>query len=306
MHGAGRPLVAARFVIGLVALAGAMLAVECFLRLAGYGQGMRFRRDPSWGYLMEPNQAVYTWGREIRINGLGLRGPDLTSPKARGVERVLFLGDSVTYGGGRIAEHELFVRVYERLERESGRRVEVANLSAPGWSPQNWQRWVERNGFVDADRLVLVLPECDLTRPFATLESYGFEREPPPLRVAFVVQRLADLLWPPVATAAVAGTRETVAANAAAVEGIHRGRSDRVLTVFVASASPSPDRRHWPRFEEAAATVLDLRGRLDSSRHYRDDIHLSPDGHLEVGRRIFAAIRAPVTGTGATAPQRTS
>ena len=74
-------------------------------------------------------------------------------------KRIILIGDPVTYGGGRIREGELFCRVVATLGQRAGKNVEIVNLSAPGLSPQNWWRYVERNGLHEADIVVLVLPE---------------------------------------------------------------------------------------------------------------------------------------------------
>jgi len=87
-------------------------------------QVMTYERDPRYGYLMRPRQMVSTYGDPIEINALGLRGPPLLEPKPEGVVRVLFLGDSITYGGGRIHEGELFCRRIENAARDDGFRLE--------------------------------------------------------------------------------------------------------------------------------------------------------------------------------------
>jgi hypothetical protein len=96
-------------------------------------------------------------------------------PLAAGCGRNLFVGDSITYGGGSIAEEELFCRIAEQRLIAEGKNVDIVNLSAPGWSPRNWIRDIERHGLHEADVVVLVLPQCDLARPFATRELAGHE-----------------------------------------------------------------------------------------------------------------------------------
>jgi hypothetical protein len=108
-----------------------LAALELALRVAGVGEVMTYRPDPRFGYSMAPNQSISTYGPIVAINALGLRGPPVEEKKPAGRARVLVLGDSVAYGGGRVREEELFCRVLESRARARGRDVEVVNVSAP-------------------------------------------------------------------------------------------------------------------------------------------------------------------------------
>lgn len=59
---------------------------------------MAVRANPFRGWEMVPGEH-YTYQHRVQVNALGLRGPEL-GPKASGEVRVLFLGDSLTYGQG--------------------------------------------------------------------------------------------------------------------------------------------------------------------------------------------------------------
>lgn len=78
--------------------------------IAHTAQGLRMRQGVS---VIVQNYPLN--GREIliRTNSLGLRGPDL-APRDKGRKRVLFLGDSITFGEG-VNEEETFVQQTERL-----------------------------------------------------------------------------------------------------------------------------------------------------------------------------------------------
>jgi lysophospholipase L1-like esterase len=77
-------------------------------------------------------------GVDYRINSDGLRGREITLERAGGERRVLFLGDSITYGVGH-NEEDCFVWQVKRLaERNTGaNRLSVINCSVIGYSP--WQ-----------------------------------------------------------------------------------------------------------------------------------------------------------------------
>ena len=61
-----------------------VLAVaESTARLVGFGDVVLFVHNDDWGFLMKPSQVVYTYGVPVRINTLGLRGPEVHEPKPR-------------------------------------------------------------------------------------------------------------------------------------------------------------------------------------------------------------------------------
>src|SRR4051812_42635807 len=86
---------------------------EAAVRLAGWGEVVLFAPSDDWGFLMKPSQSASTYGHPVRINSLGFRGPELKTPKDPKTQRIVFIGDSVTYGGGRIPENKLFCRIVE-------------------------------------------------------------------------------------------------------------------------------------------------------------------------------------------------
>jgi lysophospholipase L1-like esterase len=70
--------------------------------------------------------------QRVRLNSLGMRGPEY-GPKAAGEVRVLFLGDSVTFGTG-VEEADAFpVLAAERLSLTVGRRVTAGIAACPGF-----------------------------------------------------------------------------------------------------------------------------------------------------------------------------
>jgi hypothetical protein len=259
---------------------------EIGMRIAGLGEVMTYRADSRFGYLMRPSQRVSTYGDVVEINSLGLRGPELLDPKPRGVLRVLFLGDSITYGGGRIPERDLFCHLVEALAAKDGFRLESVNASAPGWSPQNWVAWVAANGVLDADVVVPVIPAIDRARPFATPSEHGMAEQPPLLRLSTLWLKLEALRLPGVPL-----TDEAMAANVRAISGM----LDRLgltphLAVFVPSRDSDERPERWAPYETLFPDALDLRADF-SPGDFLDDVHFSPSGHRKIADRIYGRLR---------------
>ena len=272
------------------ALAGILLALavaELAMRVLGVGQVMTYEASASFGYLMRPSQQVSTYGNLITINSLGLRGPELKEPKPPNSLRVLFAGDSVTYGGGQVAEPDLFVRRIETLAAAESLRVESVNLSAPGWSPMNWSSWLDVHGALGADILVPVIPAADLRRPFSTLDRMGIFDHQPALRLS--------IFWLKVRQRRAFGlplTDESLHMNVLALKRTRESFPDKpFLAVFVESqiGEEGSHPEYWTQFETIFPDRVDLRSGL-APADFIDGAHLTAAGHATVAQRIWAQL----------------
>src|SRR5688572_9791142 len=87
---------------------------------------MTVRANALRGWEMVPGEH-YTYHHRVRVNSLGLRGPELGAREAN-EERILFLGDSLTYGQG-VADDETMPAALARAleERAPSHRWTVVN-----------------------------------------------------------------------------------------------------------------------------------------------------------------------------------
>ena len=89
------------------------------------------------GYTLAPNAQVRAWRDSFVTNELGYRtGPVVKEP---GTFRVLFVGDSWTFGMG-VTETESYPKVFERLAASHAgleRKVEAWSLALPGYNTLN-------------------------------------------------------------------------------------------------------------------------------------------------------------------------
>lgn len=75
-----------------------------------------------------------------------LRSAPDTTPKAEGTTRMLFLGDSFTYGMG-VDEEQSFVSIVgERLASQRGESIQVFNGGIPGSMTEHWRLLFEKMG----------------------------------------------------------------------------------------------------------------------------------------------------------------
>lgn len=103
-------------------------------RLNGYARQL-FEAGPSpdLPYRLRPGVNVRFGGVDVRVNALGLRGPELPATPPAGAVRILVLGDSVVFGQG-VAENETFpARLAARLGERWHMPVETLNAGAQGY-----------------------------------------------------------------------------------------------------------------------------------------------------------------------------
>ncbi len=114
-------LIAAR--IALVALS-AFLAVEVGVRVfVGAPMAERLpivkvEANSYRGWAMVPSETHYTYLHPVRMNALGLRGPEV-EPKVPGETRILTLGDSLLYGQGVADDQTVPAHMLDLLQEAS-------------------------------------------------------------------------------------------------------------------------------------------------------------------------------------------
>ncbi|MCC7351640.1 MAG: SGNH/GDSL hydrolase family protein [Phycisphaerales bacterium] len=158
-----------RFGWKLLVLAVILLVVaEAGLRWgAGLGNPVLYQTDSACGYLPVADQRIKRFGCWNIINHFGQRSVDLPAEKTPGHERILFVGDSVTYGTTRVDQSGIFTAILAReLPKKLGRPVEIMNASTGAWAVGNEVGYLKSRGLFGADVVVFVLNTGDLVQPF--------------------------------------------------------------------------------------------------------------------------------------------
>jgi len=95
---------------------------------------------------------------ESRINHRGLRGADVADIKAPSTFRILFLGDSFTFGEGVQDDEPFPFLIGELLQKEAatGTLFEIVNAGVSGYNTRDEVRYLEHRGLaLDPDLVVL-------------------------------------------------------------------------------------------------------------------------------------------------------
>jgi lysophospholipase L1-like esterase len=123
----------------LVALAG-FAVLETGLRLAGVSTPID-RRDCRFSltcdYRLPPYESRSEWQTRYVLNSRGLRDQEIPAAKQPGEYRILFMGDSCTFGTGDwLSPDETYVKITEQelLQRYPRRFIRAINAGIPGYS----------------------------------------------------------------------------------------------------------------------------------------------------------------------------
>lgn len=168
----GVPRAAVLIVAALAALlAGAELSLHFLL---GLGNPVLVTPDPACDYILKPNQNVYRFFCHTHTNAWGMRSNPFPAVPDSGTLRVLFIGDSVTYGTSHVDQSKIFSEILHReLPSVLHRSVEVLNASAGGWAPDNEVSWLRSRGTFHSNVVLLVLNSGDLAQPRNRISGLG-------------------------------------------------------------------------------------------------------------------------------------
>jgi hypothetical protein len=174
--------------VWLVFLALFVVAAElALMRFSGLGRPVLFEAHPVYGYRLKPNQETWRFGgAHFRINNLGLRAREDWDAGIR--DKVLFLGDSVTYGGNHISNHELF----SELAVRGLPGLRSGNAGVPNWGVENIHALVVWERFLPAGAYVTTVIEDDFYRGLSDGRNKPWIKYQPP---RFALEELAEFLW---------------------------------------------------------------------------------------------------------------
>ncbi len=114
-------------------------------------------------FALAPGRYTLPGGQRVTINSRGYRGGEFAVPKPPTTIRLLFLGDSFTYGYGADDESTI-PRLVEKMLQDRCADVEAINAGFHGSNPMQYELYLHREGFaLTPDCIVLVVyPGNDL------------------------------------------------------------------------------------------------------------------------------------------------
>jgi hypothetical protein len=280
--------------LAIPAVAALLVTAEIAFRAIA-GERLLYREDPAIEYLPAPNQSVMQRGIRFETNEHGMRSPEIAREKPDGSFRVLVLGDSVVFGHTNISQADLATTRLSSVELGDGRRVEALNVSAPSWGPGNLLAWIEANGLLGADAVVVVLSSHDLDddRTFVPPDRNIYPQKQPVFALGDWLARQFSSSDASPASTDPRSQGDARRSLPALFQRLSRAPSGACLVIHATVEelfSLTPSSSVSDLREVAVAAGLDVvhaRDLIDSS-DYVDGIHLSTDGQAGLARAIMA------------------
>ncbi len=280
-----------------------LLLLEGVLRLLGVSDPVLYLPDPDCGYRLKPSQHLRYLGNSITINAWGVRDPRPFDARTEGVRRILVLGDSVTWGGIRLRQEDLFTTRLERLLENT----EVINAGINGYSICRMTALYRTHlkGLAPDIVVVYAIPVDFIRPPVVTISpgDLSFPFTPPQLALwetmrltsfhlarrtgwSWLAPRQRDLPTEPHLT-----ENERFERNLSALNELRMNLppSTRMLVALsppsLAEAKPLRE-RVLSSLQDQGITLIDLAsGKFDAPPNlFSDGVHLSPEGHAYVAR----------------------
>lgn len=298
--------------LGLLALAELGLRV-----LLGFGSPLIYIADENIGYLLAPEQRTRRFGNQIEINQYSMRTSSITPLPSDSNWRVLLLGDSVANGGWwtdqSLTISELIAKQWtQKSDGPSVRStLEVLNASANSWGPRNELAYLRKYGLFGARALILLINTDDLfakaPSSFVVGRDRNYPNTKPPAAIAEVLYRY--LLPNPKLLEERLEEKDVVAANLEAIGEIKKivelanAQFILAMTPLLREAiEPGPrdyeikTRKRLTEFTEKEKIIyVDFLPIFQSNSNpellYRDHIHLSPEGNLEVSQTLTNSLK---------------
>lgn len=149
-----------------------------FNKFVGLGNPLIYQHSKIFGYDIKPNQKVKRRGKTISINDLGMR--NLRDWNNNYDKKILFLGDSVTFGGSIINDEDTFV--LKTCKKLQNIKVMCGNFSVNGFGIESISKKIEYKNFSDEDLIIIVFIGNDFERglnhigiqPYFSKEIFNF------------------------------------------------------------------------------------------------------------------------------------
>lgn len=287
--------------VTLLVLLGAFVLTTIFIAntlagsLFGLGKVVIYDANPIYGYRPQPLQQVARrQSSTITINNLGLRA-EQDWDKEDFAHKVLFLGDSVTYGGSYIDNKELF----SYWVGEQYPKFITGNAGVNGWGVNNVHAFIKEMQFLPAQVYVSVFPEGDFYRGLNRIGGQPFWTRKPKYALEELFQYLIyelQLRKNPGFNIATASEQEKAlivriaARNLKDLDRFLKENNRDHLIYITPSRSgllnkTSPDVFIKDALEKQGLHVIYLKDKLENipseevNTYFHDEIHLSKAGH---------------------------
>ncbi|MFA6241322.1 MAG: SGNH/GDSL hydrolase family protein [Candidatus Hydrogenedentales bacterium] len=287
-----------------------LVLTEVALRALGLGSPILYDDDEACGYRLRQDQEVRYFSNTITVNRWGVRDSRPFDTKNPALKRILVLGDSVTWGGIRLHQDELFTSILERTVPGT----EVINAGVNGYSVgQMAKLYQSRLSELESDLvLVYAIPRDFVRPPVVTLnrDSAAFPKSTPALALCVALEGAeielyrrtgCSLLKPSSITSSKTSDLtelEAVNTNVDALVNLKKGlsKSTRILVVLspvlAGSSANGPVDKIKTALTQSGIPWVDLAERLKAGpAMFVDGVHFSVEGHARAGEALATLLQ---------------
>jgi hypothetical protein len=159
-------------IILLIIIIFSIFFLEFLLRIYGLGDPIIYKTNLSYRYAPSPNQSVIRLNKsKITINDKSLRATQQWDSK--NLNKILFFGDSVTYGGSYIDDKEIFSEIVCNNLNNVNKKKEYlcGNAGVNAYGVDNIKNRILYGEIQDAEWIVVTLIEADGLRSLQDVMS---------------------------------------------------------------------------------------------------------------------------------------
>ena len=182
------------FIILLIIIVFCIFLLEFLLRIYGLGDPVIYKTDLSYGYAPLPNQSVLRLNKsKITINKKGLRATQEWDNQNS--NKVLFFGDSVTYGGSYIDDKKIFSELTcSNLNQIEKKKYLCGNAGVNAYGADNIKYRILYGDIQDENWIILTLIEADGFRSLQNILSIPAFLDKPKFLPA-IQETLLHIFW---------------------------------------------------------------------------------------------------------------
>ncbi len=136
-----------------------IFSLEIYLRVYwGFCDNVLMMANTNYEYIQQPEQNRFRFRNHINYNEFSMRSPEVDTSALT----ILGFGDSVINGGVMVDQDSLATTLLsEELSKELNKKVQVLNIGAGSWGPDNDFAYLKEKGDFNAKLIFLVVSSHD-------------------------------------------------------------------------------------------------------------------------------------------------
>jgi hypothetical protein len=135
-----------------------IISMEAGLRYFGFCDAPLSRQSDKYEYIFQPDQNRCRFRKRIKYNAESMRSDEINPASIK----ILGLGDSVINGGSFNDQDSIATSILSsELSAELDTVVQVLNISAGSWGPDNCNAYLDEKGLFNAKVMLLVVSSHD-------------------------------------------------------------------------------------------------------------------------------------------------